>query len=56
MSIKKGRLMGQKRKTRPSAENLLSSLSRMLVPDYILEYFDIYDAREFPSSWVIEHR
>jgi hypothetical protein len=28
----------------------------MLVPDYILENFDIYGANEFPTCWVIELR
>jgi hypothetical protein len=48
--------MGQKRKQRPSTESLLESVSRMLVPEYILKDFDIYGAEEYPSSWVIELR
>lgn len=48
--------MGQKRKTRPSSDTLLETVSRILVPDYILENFDIYGASEFSSCWVIELR
>ena len=48
--------MGQKRKIRPSTDSLFESVSRMLVPSYILENFDIYGANEFPTSWVIELR
>lgn len=48
--------MGQKRKERPSADSLLDTVSLMLVPEYILKDFDIYGAKEYPSSWVIELR
>lgn len=48
--------MGQKRKQRPSTDSLLATVSRMLVPDYILENFEIYDAKESPDSWSIELR
>jgi hypothetical protein len=48
--------MGQRRKSRPSSDDLLSTVSRMLVPEYILEYFEIYGATDSPSSWVIELR
>ncbi len=48
--------MGQKRKIRPSTDTLFETVSRMLVPDYILEHFDIYGANEFPTCWVIELR
>jgi len=48
--------MGQRRKSRPDADNLLSTVSRMLVPEHILEHFEIYGATESPSSWVIELR
>ncbi len=48
--------MGQKRKTRLSSDTLLETVSRILVPDYILENFDIYGAQEFSSCWVIELR
>lgn len=48
--------MGQKRKARPSTDTLLDTVSRMLVPDYILANFEIYGANEFPTCWVIELR
>lgn len=48
--------MGQKRKERPSADRLLDTVSRMLVPSNILENFEIYGANEYPNSWVIELR
>ncbi|MDR2469268.1 MAG: hypothetical protein LBD27_02150 [Tannerella sp.] len=48
--------MGQKRKQRPNAEALLETVSRMPVPDYILENFEIYGAKETSSSWTIELR
>ncbi len=46
----------KKRKIRPSTDTLFETVSRMLVPDYILENFDIYGANEFPTCWVIELR
>jgi len=48
--------MGQKKKQRPSVDDLLCTVSRMLVPEYILEDFDIYGAQEYPDRWVIELR
>lgn len=48
--------MGQKRKQAPSADDLLPTISRMLVPEYILENFEIYGAEETPSQWIIELR
>ena len=48
--------MGQKRKTRPSSDTLFESVSRMLVPSYILEDFEIYGANEYPTCWTIELR
>ena len=48
--------MGQKKKLRPSTYTLFTTVSRMLVPDYILVNFDIYGANEFPTCWVIELR
>lgn len=48
--------MGQKRKERPSTDALLSTVSKMLIPDYILKDFDIYGAQEFSSCWIIEMR
>ena len=48
--------MGQKKKARPSVDNLFDTVSRMLVPEYILENFDIYGANEYPDRWVIDLR
>ena len=48
--------MGQKRKIRPSSDILLETVSRMLVPSYILENFEIYGANEYPTCWSIELR
>lgn len=48
--------MGQKRKESPSKDELFSTISRMLVPEYILENFEIYGAEESPSCWTIELR
>ena len=48
--------MGQKKKVRPSTDTLFDTVSRMLVPDYILVNFEIYGANEFLSCWVIELR
>jgi len=48
--------MGQKRKARPSADALLETVSRMLVPSYILDNFEIYGANEYPTCWTIELR
>lgn len=48
--------MGQKRKQRPSAEELLETISAMLVPPSILEHFEIYGARETATCWEIELR
>ncbi|MDO9152532.1 MAG: hypothetical protein Q7U47_02290, partial [Paludibacter sp.] len=49
-------LMGQKKKSRPSTDTLFETVSRMLVPDYILENFEIYGANELPTCWIIELR
>jgi len=46
--------MGQKRKERPSVDALLETISRMLVPEYIVGYFDIYEAKESKTSWVVD--
>lgn len=48
--------MGQKRKERPSTDRILDAVSRMLVPSYILDNFEIYGAKEYATSWVIELR
>ena len=48
--------MGRKRKSLPAVEQLYSTISRMLVPEHILKDFDIYDAQESKSRWVVEMR
>jgi hypothetical protein len=48
--------MGRKRKEKPSAESLHGTMSRMLVPEYILSDFEIYGAKEYKERWVIEMR
>jgi len=48
--------MGRKRKEAPPVEKLYDTVSRMLVPAHILQDFDIYDAQESKSRWVIEMR
>jgi hypothetical protein len=48
--------MGRKRKEIPSVEEMYDTISRMLVPDYILKDFDIYGAQESKDRWVIEMR
>jgi hypothetical protein len=48
--------MGRKKIAKPSAENLLEIVSKMLVPASILADFDIYDAKENSVQWTIELR
>jgi hypothetical protein len=48
--------MGRKRKPLPSLESIYSTISSILVPEYILADFDIYDATESKARWVIEMR
>ena len=48
--------MGRKRLERQSVESLFSTVSSMLVPAHILEYFEIWDACEYKTRWVIEMR
>ncbi|GHT50364.1 hypothetical protein AGMMS49982_05540 [Bacteroidia bacterium] len=48
--------MGRKKLERPGYEELFWTTSRMLVPDYILEDFDIYGAKESKECWIIEMR
>jgi hypothetical protein len=48
--------MGQSRQARPSVDRLFDTVSKMLVPAHILEYFDIYGAEESSTRWVIELR
>ena len=48
--------MGRKKIERPSSDSLLSTVSRMLVPEDILKDFEIYGAKESPDYWMIELR
>jgi hypothetical protein len=48
--------MGRKRLERQSIESLFSTVSSMLVPAHILVHFDIWDAQEYKTRWVIELR
>ena len=48
--------MGRKKLERQSVENLFSTVSTMLVPDHILQYFEIWDAHEYKERWVIDMR
>jgi hypothetical protein len=48
--------MGRKKLERQSVANLLETISTMLVPEHILDYFEIWDAREHKDRWVIEIR
>ena len=48
--------MGRKRLERQSIETLFSTVSTMLVPQHVLEYFEIWDAHEYKDRWVIEMR
>ncbi|MDR3327621.1 MAG: hypothetical protein LBT04_05785 [Prevotellaceae bacterium] len=48
--------MGRKRLEKASVESINLTMSRMLVPEYILANFDIYGSQEYPDSWVMELR
>ena len=48
--------MGRKRLERQSVESLFSTVSSMLVPEHILQYFEIWDAHEYKERWVIDMR
>jgi len=48
--------MGRKKLERSSIESLFSKVSTMLVPEHILTHFDIWDARESKTRWIIEMR
>ena len=48
--------MGRKRLERQSVESLFASVSSLLVPEHILQYFDIWDAHEYKERWVIAMR
>jgi hypothetical protein len=48
--------MGRKKLERQSVESLFSTVGTMLVPEHILCYFEIWDAKEYKDRWVIEMR
>jgi hypothetical protein len=48
--------MGRKKLERQSVESLFSLVSNMLVPEHVMAYFEIWDARESKNRWVIEMR
>ena len=48
--------MGRKKLERQCVDSLFSTVSSMLVPSHILEYFEIWDAKEYKERWVIEMR
>jgi hypothetical protein len=48
--------MGRKKLERQSVKSLFSMVSSMLVPEHVLSYFEIWDAREYKNRWMIEMR
>jgi len=48
--------MGRNKLKRPEVETLFFTVSNMLVPSHILDYFEIWGANEYPDRWVIEMR
>ena len=48
--------MGRKKLAPKSIDSLYTTISNMLVPNHILENFDIWDAEEHSNRWVIEMR
>ena len=46
--------MGRKKKERQPVDELFSRAMSMLVPSYILEDFEMWDAQESKDRWVIE--
>jgi hypothetical protein len=48
--------MGRKRKEVPPVEKMYDTVCRILVPEHILNDFEIYDAKESKERWVIEMR
>ena len=48
--------MGRKRIEKPPIELMYSKISSILVSESILKDFDIYDAQESSTRWIIEMR
>jgi hypothetical protein len=46
--------MGRPRKQRKSNEELFYSLSKLIVPEFILKDFEVSDIKEYNKEWVIE--
>lgn len=46
--------MGRSRKQRKSADELFSSISKMIVPEFILENFQVSDVHNLKNEWVVE--
>lgn len=48
--------MGRKKLGLPDRESILLTMSKMFIPETILENFDIYDLQKRNQNWVIELR
>jgi hypothetical protein len=48
------RLMGRARKARKSQDELFISLSKMIVPEFVLENFEVSNIKELTNEWVVE--
>jgi hypothetical protein len=46
--------MGRSRKPRKSQDELFFSISRMIVPDFILQDFEVSNIKELKNEWVVE--
>jgi hypothetical protein len=46
--------MGRSRRQRKSNDELFSSMSIMLIPEFILKDFEVSDIKKFKNDWVIE--
>ena len=46
--------MGRSKKVRKSQDELFSSISRMIVPDFILRNFEVSNIKELKNEWVVE--
>ncbi len=46
--------MGRPRKQRKSTEELFSSISKMIVPEFILKDFQVIDVKNLKNEWVVE--
>lgn len=46
--------MGRPRKQRKSDDELFASISKMIVPEFILENFQVNDVHNLKNEWVVE--